>query len=346
LNAEKTSYPLVSIIILNYNGRKNLGKLLDKCLSSVLKTAYPNFEVLFADNGSTDESVKHITEKFGRDKRLKVIPLGKNYGFAQGNNLASTHADERSEYLVFINTDVEIDDTWLKKMVDLIRKANLSGSREVAAISSVIFDVSREKFIDELYIRYPSGAHFIPLKSKPSFSRLVEIDFPAGEAFLIKKEVFMEVGGFDGDYFLYYDDVDLGWRLQLAGYKVLLNPKAKVIHYRSATTKKAVDLKRIFYFCERNRLISCIKNLEKSSLFALIFYEFLSLGGKKRKEFFTEYLKALRDIVSKTRWKKIVTKRRQIQRVRRVSDKELFKLSIQRTPRNLNRFGHILHRAF
>ena len=66
-------YPLVSVIILNYNGLKNLHEILEKCIESVLKTDYPNFEVLFVDNASTDGSVEFIEKKFGWNKRLRII---------------------------------------------------------------------------------------------------------------------------------------------------------------------------------------------------------------------------------------------------------------------------------
>jgi len=349
LETGKSNYPMVSIVILNYNGRKNLGKLLDSCLSSVLKTDYPNFEVLFIDNGSTDGSIQYIRDRFGQNKKLRVIPLDKNYGYAKGNNLASKYADINSGYFVFLSTDVKISSAWLREMVNLIEKVNKLGLHEVAAISSLVFDVLNDSLIDELYIRYPHGTFYIPRKSEPSLKNPIEIDFPTGEAFLIKKEAFKYVGGFDDNYFLYYDDVDLGWRLRLLGYKILLNPSVKVLHFRSSTVKGEVKRRKILYFCERNRLITCIKNLGKLSLVALLLYEIVSLQNrllKRKREITIEYLKALHNILTKTTWKRIMANRRQVQLKRRISDKKIFELSTNKIPRNLNKFGHNLYDCF
>lgn len=81
--------PLVSIVILNYNGMK----FVDRCLRSVLNTDYPNLEVIFVDNASTDGSLEHARKKFGRNPRLKFVVNNKNYGFAQGNNIGFEHDD-------------------------------------------------------------------------------------------------------------------------------------------------------------------------------------------------------------------------------------------------------------
>lgn len=337
--------PFVSIIMLNYNGRKFLGKLLDECLLSVLNMDYANFEVLFADNGSTDNSVPHIMDRFSSNKKLRVVSLDKNYGFAKGNNMAVKYVNSKSEYLVFLNTDVTVNSAWLRNMINFIKKVNESGLQKVAAISSVILDVSRKKIIDELWIGYPSGAYYVPLKSKSSFKSAIELDFPAGEAFLIKRDAFTKIGGFDEDFFLYIDDSDLGWRLRLAGYKILLNPSAKISHFRSLTTRKTVDRRRVFYLVEQNRLISCIKNLGKFSLVALVLYEMRRfMVILKSKDLFIEYMKALLSI--RTNLKGTLVKRRQIQLMRQASDRKIFELSIRRMPRNINRFARVLYECF
>jgi len=85
-------YPLVSVIILNYNGLKNFRDILEECIRSVLNTDYPNFEVLFVDNASTDESVDFIKKKFGGDTRLRIIQNERNLGFAEGNNIGIKNA--------------------------------------------------------------------------------------------------------------------------------------------------------------------------------------------------------------------------------------------------------------
>jgi GT2 family glycosyltransferase len=106
-----------SIVSLNYNGRKILGPLLDAHLSSLLNTAYNDFEILFVDNGSTDDSVDYVRTNFS-DERLKIVPLEKNYGYAKGNNLALKFVDPSTDIVVFINNDTIVTKDWLTRLAD------------------------------------------------------------------------------------------------------------------------------------------------------------------------------------------------------------------------------------
>jgi GT2 family glycosyltransferase len=99
--------PKVSIIILNYNGRSKLGPLLDWCINSAINQTYENIEVLFVDNGSTDDSYKYVEAKYG--DKVKVIRFNRNYGFTLGNNLATKFASRDSKYLLFLNPDAVLD---------------------------------------------------------------------------------------------------------------------------------------------------------------------------------------------------------------------------------------------
>ena len=99
---EHQNYPKVSIIILNYNGRKFLGCFLEKAIESAINQDYPNIEVLFIDNGSTDDSYQYV--KFMYDKNIKVIKFNKNYGYCLGNNLATRHISGDSKYILFMNS--------------------------------------------------------------------------------------------------------------------------------------------------------------------------------------------------------------------------------------------------
>jgi len=99
--------PLVSIIILNFNGEN----YLERCLFSVLGTKYPNFEVIFVDNASTDSSLKIVEKTFGNDKRLRIFHNTKNLGFSAGNNFGLRQS--RGDYIVFLNNDTIADPYWL-----------------------------------------------------------------------------------------------------------------------------------------------------------------------------------------------------------------------------------------
>jgi hypothetical protein len=110
----ETIEKLVSIVILNYNGRK-LGKILTKCLESVLATDYPNFEVLFVDNASEDSSVDFVMNAFGLNPKLTIIRNEQNLGYADGNNIGIRRA--KGEYIVLLNNDTQVDPQWLSELV-------------------------------------------------------------------------------------------------------------------------------------------------------------------------------------------------------------------------------------
>ena len=103
--------PLVSVIILNYNGME----FVESCLESVLSTDYPDFEVLFIDNASIDGSLEYVEDKFGRNTRIKIVANEKNYGFAEGNNIGFKHTE--GEYVVFLNIDTDVEPDWLSELV-------------------------------------------------------------------------------------------------------------------------------------------------------------------------------------------------------------------------------------
>src|SRR5271157_3134470 len=99
--------PLVSIIIVNFNGKR----FLNECLSTVLGSKYPNFEVIFVDNASTDKSLDFVSEVFAKNKFLKIIRNSKNLGFGPGNNVGFEQA--KGDYIVFLNNDTSVDSDWL-----------------------------------------------------------------------------------------------------------------------------------------------------------------------------------------------------------------------------------------
>lgn len=118
--------PFVSIIILNYN-KKNL---LLKCLQSVLDfTKYPSYEIVVTDNGSIDGSVEEVKKVFGDTEKIKVVALGKNFGYAEGNNLGYSHVSEISKYVVILNNDVIVDEkNWLRILVEYLETSRRRSS--------------------------------------------------------------------------------------------------------------------------------------------------------------------------------------------------------------------------
>jgi len=328
---KEESWPKVSVIIPNYNGRRNLGKLLDKCLSSVLKSNYPHFEVIFVDNASTDDSVSYVKQKYKNSSRFKIVLLNKNYGYAGGINIGVRHADPKSKYFFILTTDVEITKNLIKKLVTLFEKYNRE-YMHIATIHPLIYDKSRGMFIGELFVQYPGCDPLHPWFAVYNNRKPVEVSFPAGEVFMVRKDAFINVGGFDEKYFMYCEDLDLGLRLRLKGYKCLLYPGEVVIHYRSMTSKKELKPPFFSFIIERNRLYTCLKILHRKSLPALIIYEIFRLLGfimlstfdKEYRYRLAGYFYAIREI--KRRLILLQKVRKRIQESRFISDHELFDL--------------------
>lgn len=219
----KTS--MVTVIIVNWNG----GHLLVQCLRDLLRQSYQPALILVMDNGSSDGSAEQAAELPGVTVRL----LGQNFGFAGGNNRAFSECD--TEYVVLLNPDAFPEPDWLEKLV-----AAAEAHPEVAAFGSRQMVHGAENVVDGLGDAYHvSGlvwreGHGRALSDSDATPR--EIFSPCAGAALYRRDALVNVGGFDEDYFCYLEDVDLGFRLRLAGYRAMYVHDAVVHHVGSATT--------------------------------------------------------------------------------------------------------------
>jgi GT2 family glycosyltransferase len=238
--------PPASMIILNYNGAALLGELLDKNLESVLDMTYSNFEVLFVDNGSTDGSVQHIRNKFGGDIRLKIVELKCNYGYAGGNNLGARYCSKDTKYLIFLNTDTIVRKDLLTKVIEV-----MEADREIGSLCpwATPLDGSRN--------------------SVWSIEKgLLDVPFSGGWCLVIRKRLFQALNGFDDDFFICGEDVDLGWRVWLAGYRNVLL-KGSLLRHKGGGTL-TWESPEVFYFQCRNKTFTIFKNSESRDLLRFI----------------------------------------------------------------------------
>jgi GT2 family glycosyltransferase len=223
--------PKVSVIILNYNGEQ----YLDRCLSSVLSTKYPNFEVIFVDNASTDSTLEMVEKAFGYDKRLRIFKSDQNIGFSGGNNFGFLQA--RGDYIAFLNNDTIADPYWLVALVNAMEK-----DRTIGLAGSTILSIDGKKlrgagglWSDYLLFLCPIGAG---KKGDFEFSTTIEVSFASGCSMIARKEFLNEVGLFDPEIPYNYDDTLLGLKTWLAGKRVVTVSSSRICHIGGATTKK------------------------------------------------------------------------------------------------------------
>ena len=252
--------PFVSIVILNYNGVK----YLQQFLPSVLATTYENFEVVVADNGSTDESISFLQTNF---PTVKVLISPTNEGFAGGYNWALKKVE--AAYYVLLNSDVEVTPNWISPMVDLLESDDKSAACQPKLLSQKSPDFfeyagASGGWMDTFGYPFSRGRIFdICEKDLGQYDDASLIFWASGAAMMIRSNVFHELGGFDASFFAHQEEIDLCWRIQLKGYKVYCCPKAIVYHVGAGTLPRGG---RKVYLNFRNNLVMLCKNLPLAEL--------------------------------------------------------------------------------
>jgi GT2 family glycosyltransferase/glycosyltransferase involved in cell wall biosynthesis len=262
----------VSLIIVNLNGRALLGE----CLDSVAAQETPAAEIILVDNGSTDDSVPFVR---GAYPQVQVIEAGRNLGFAAGCNLGAHHAT--GEFLAFLNNDARADPGWLGAMVSTAR-----ADPAVACVAAKILDQSGQAIDFVGTAMTLSGRAFQIDEGLPAapgwYDEPREVLAPCGAAMLVRRDTFWQVGGLDEEFIAYYEDVDLGWRLWLSGYRVVLAPAA-VVYHRKHQTGAGFPVEQRYTLSEANALRMLIKNLDEESLARVLPFS-LFMGVKRAVE--------------------------------------------------------------
>ncbi len=235
--------PLVSVVVLNYNG---INYTL-KCIDSIKKNAFKDYEIIVVDNGSEDNSV----ELLNKTKGIKLIENKKNTGFAEGNNIGVRESS--GKYICLLNNDTLVDKNWLLELVKAIKS-----DKNIAVCNPKFFDKYDDQ--DYKFKGYGTISLFHAPIFLPNIDKHIETCIrsltASGSAFY-KKEIMGEP--FDADYFAYAEDAHLGWRANLMGYKVVHVPKSTVKHEGGATAKKMkVKWDHFFVMAERNKLMNLI----------------------------------------------------------------------------------------
>ena len=248
--------PKVAIVILNWNGLQYLKKFLP----SVVASAYRNCEVIVADNDSSDESVSFVNTNY---PQVRVIALPENYGFAKGYNEALKLVE--ADFYAILNSDVEVDADWLQPMVDLLEK-----DENIAACQPKILSYNNKKYfeyagaaggwLDKYGYPFAKGRIFDVIEEdRGQYDKVEPVFWASGAALFIRSRVFHEMNGFDEYFFAHQEEIDLCWRIQLAGYTVYSCPHSVVYHLGGGTLAKGNPQKTFLNF--RNNHIMLYKNL-------------------------------------------------------------------------------------
>jgi GT2 family glycosyltransferase len=241
------SSPLVSVIVVSYQS----GPTLARCLEALRAQTFTDFEVLLVDNASTDGAPQAAV---AADSTLRFLQPGANLGFAAGNNLAAREA--RGRWLALLNPDAYARPDWLEALV-----AGAARHPRVRCFTALQMAADAPGLMDGAGDVMTSAG--IPFRG--GYRRRRPPNLPEGEVFsacgaatLIDRELFLGLGGFDERFFCYCEDVDLGYRLRLAGEPTLLLPGAVVEHVGSASTGVRSDFS--IFHGSRNRVWTFIKN--------------------------------------------------------------------------------------
>lgn len=314
MNSKNTSEPLISIIILNYNA----GQLLIDCVDSILKTNYPNYEIIIVDNASKDDSHKKCKEKF---PVIHVIENKENLGYCEGNNVGIRHAN--GVFMAILNPDTLVDPNWLIELVSTWQK-NGDGLYQPKFLTTTDHKIlmSTGNMIQLFGFGYSRGKGEI---DKGIFEQLEQIGYASGTCLFTSAEILNNLGMFDSFLFAYHDDLDLGWRAALQGIKSYYVPKSIVYHPPEGFSFKWSSYK--FYLLERNRQYCLLTHYSRSTFYkmlpALLLVEIAVFFFYWRRGFLKLKIKASLDILKN--YKHIQKRYREIQTGRKLNDKEIIK---------------------
>lgn len=246
----------IAVVILNWNGKR----FLEQFLPSVVNAANGEYEIVIVDNGSTDDSVSFLETNF---PSLRLIRFTENYGFAGGYNKALKEI--QSEYYVLLNSDVEVMAGWITPMLQLLesnQKIAACQPKVMSYADKTLFEYSGAAggWLDKYGYPFAKGRIFdICERDTGQYDQQEEIFWASGAALFIRSSVFHETGGFDEYFFAHQEEIDLCWRIQLAGYKIYSCPSSVIYHVGGGTLPRGNTKKTYLNF--RNNKIMLSKNL-------------------------------------------------------------------------------------
>jgi hypothetical protein len=254
--------PRISIILLNWNGYKDTVE----CVASLHKLTYKNFNIIIADNGSKGEDLKLLRQSY-QNTNIIILDNKKNYGFAEGNNIAIRYAlNNGADFCLLLNNDTVVREDLLEKMLIGYKK----GYQVIGGKINYYYQKNKIWFGGGMINKYLG----IPLDAKEKNIEQ-EVDFVSGCMMLVHKDVFNKIGFLNKEYFAYWEDIEFCFRAKKNNYKVYYVPDTVCYHKVSASAKKGnlqtyYEVRNRFRFLDSHFFLPYI-------LSAYLFYFFISL---------------------------------------------------------------------
>ncbi len=311
----KKDLPLVSIVLLNWNGLD----YVKGCLPTVMAQDYPKFEVIFVDNGSSDGSSEYVRKHY---KKVKVVQNDRNYGFSEGNNIGVRQAKGR--YIMLLSNDTKVTKGWLSNSMKTILE-----NENVAIVGARIRNLG-----DGFYGETTSLGNYATILGDPIDTDDLSKTFCAsGVSFLFDRKAMDEP--FDPEYFAYGEDLYAAWVARLKGKDIKIAQDAVIEHYGGTVRKKLPELME--FHGEKNRIMNLLLfyegwTLAKMTLLLLlniIFNLLISIPKLRIHVRLKSYFWIIKNFGM------IMRKRKGFQKSRKISDKELFKYFAARIPYRL-----------
>jgi len=307
---------LISIIITNWNGKK----WLKKCLDSFKKQTYKNYEIIFVDNASTDDSLEFVKKKY---PLVKIIKNKENYGFSRGNNMGIKNSS--GELILLLNNDTWVEKNFLEQLYLQYIKLDID---VLSAHESAYFKSKERLKIKDYIITLDPLGQMLYLKKNKKTS-LKKDFYLNGCCLFFSRKFYLETKGLDDDFFMYCEDTDWFWRLNLLNKKFTYANKIYVYHAVGGSSSHGLNYYK-FLWINQNNLQMILKNYSLSTLLFIlpiylienifeIIFLLIILKPKIASSYIRGWLYNLK-ILPKT-----LKKRKYIQSIRKVSDLEIMK---------------------
>lgn len=246
----------VAVLVLNWNGKE----LLPTFLPSWLEHTPDSAELIVVDNGSIDGSVAYLRMNY---PEVRIIELGDNYGFSEGYNRAIEQISH--DVVVLLNSDVALSANWLAEPIELLER-----DERIAAVQPKIRSYREPEcfeyagaaggYLDRLGYPFCRGRIFDEIeRDRGQYDSRADLFWASGACLIVRRKVYLEVGGLDTGFFAHQEEIDLSWRLLSRGYRIVLAPRSVVYHLGGGSL--AMNSPRKTYLNFRNNLLMLYKNL-------------------------------------------------------------------------------------